>query len=195
MNTLDVHFKNSMTPQEFHRRLGESHDAELLDVRTPAEYTAVHVMGARLLPLDELNAVSYLNQRPRGEAPLYVLCESGTRSAKAVEKFRRAGFEGCVQIEGGMQAWLAAELPVERGESAVLPLMRQVQIVVGAVSALGAALALVVNVRFAIIPLITGCGLLFAGLTGLCGLALVLARMPWNRRTNCSSSAGCQLKQ
>jgi hypothetical protein len=63
----------------------------------------------------------------------------------------------------------------------VLPLMRQVQIVIGAVSGVGAALALAGDKRFALIPLVTGAGLLFAGLTGTCGLALLLAKMPWNR--------------
>ena len=59
--------------------------------------------------------------------------------------------------------------------------MRQVQIVVGFLSALGSLLALVVSTWFGLIPLLLGCGLLFAGLTGTCGMAILLARMPWNR--------------
>jgi rhodanese-related sulfurtransferase len=123
---------------------------------------------------------------------LYVLCQSGSRAAKAIEKFRQAGFAGCVQVEGGIEAWVEAGLPVERGAGKVLPLMRQVQIAVGILSIAGAALALGVNVWFAIIPLVTGCGLLFAGLTGTCGLALLLARMPWNRQGDCSSNCSCE---
>jgi hypothetical protein len=84
-----------------------------------------------------------------------------------------------------------AGLPVNRGESKVLPLMRQVQIAVGLVSAVGAALALGVDPRFAIVPLVMGCGLLFAGVTGFCGLALLLAKMPWNKTANCQSTSGC----
>jgi hypothetical protein len=72
--------------------------------------------------------------------------------------------------------------------------MRQVQITVGIVSVAGAALAMGVNVWFAIIPLVTGCGLLFAGLTGTCGLALLLVRMPWNRQANCASNSCCEMK-
>jgi len=166
---------------------------ELLDVRTPAEHAIVHVSGARLLPLDTLDAAAFLRNRGTCDVPLYVMCQSGTRSAKAVTKFQRAGFEDCVQVEGGIDAWVQTGLPVERGESKVLPLMRQVQITVGFLSAAGAALALGVNVRFAIIPLLTGCGLLFAGLTGTCGLALLLAKMPWNRQVNCSSNCGCEV--
>jgi hypothetical protein len=67
--------------------------------------------------------------------------------------------------------------------------MRQVQITVGAVSATGAVLALMVNPWFALVPLAAGCGLLFAGISGFCGLALVLAKMPWNRAAQCQSDS------
>jgi hypothetical protein len=60
---------------------------------------------------------------------------------------------------------------------------------VGVLSAGGAALALTVNPKFALIPLLTGGGLLFAGLTGTCALALLLAKMPWNRGESCGSCA------
>ena len=194
MNAAIVHPKTAITPRELYRRMTEGRPGDLLDVRTPAEHAAIHVAGTRLLPLDKLDAGAFLTNRGRSDIPLYVVCQSGSRSAKAIVKFQQAGFEGCVQVEGGIEAWAEAGLPVERGESKVLPLMRQVQIVVGLLSAAGAALALGVNVRFAIIPLIMGCGLLFAGLTGTCGMALFLARMPWNRQGNCSSSSCCETK-
>ncbi len=194
MNTPIVQSKTSITPRELHRLMTEGLPFELLDVRTPGEHAALHVAGARLLPLNQFDAAAFLMNRGSSDVPLYLVCQSGPRAAKAVEKLRQAGFEGCGQVEGGMEAWVAAGLPVERGEGKVLPLMRQVQIIVGILSATGAALALGVNVRFAIIPLITGCGLLFAGLTGFCGLALFLARMPWNRRVNGAANACCEAK-
>jgi hypothetical protein len=76
----------------------------------------------------------------------------------------------------------------------MLPLMRQVQITVGFVSAIGAVLALLISSWFAVIPLLAGCGLLFAGLTGFCGLALLLAKMPWNRAENCNAGSCCEIK-
>jgi hypothetical protein len=51
-------------------------------------------------------------------------------------------------------------------------------------------LALTVNHYFVLIPLVLGCGLLFAGLTGFCGLALLLAKMPWNK-TATGNPASC----
>ena len=170
-----------ITPSALHHRILTHEPSELLDVRTPPEHAAAHVPNVTLVPLDALNASEYLAKRKHPSAPLYVFCQAGGRAAKAIEKFQAVGFEGCVLVEGGTQAWMDAGLPVTRGASKVLPLMRQVQIVIGTVSGIGSALALAGDKRFAWIPLITGAGLLFAGLTGTCGLALLLAKMPWNR--------------
>ncbi|HUJ71938.1 MAG TPA: rhodanese-like domain-containing protein [Verrucomicrobiae bacterium] len=192
MNSAIVHCKPSIAPRELHQRMADGLPLELLDVRTPAEHAAVHIPGARLLPLDKLDAAAFLANRRKTDVPLCILCVSGVRAAKAREKFQRAGFAECVVVEGGIDAWIQAGLPVQRGESRVIPMIRQVQITVGVLSATGAALALGVNTWFAVIPLITGCGLLFAGLTGTCGLALILAKMPWNRQVTNSSNSCCE---
>ena len=182
----NVQNKNGIAPRELHQLLRSGAALELLDVRTPGEFSNAHVPGARLIPLDDLDAAAFLRQRAP-EKTIYILCQSGGRARKAIERFRCAGFEDCVLVEGGTQAWMDAGLPVNRGESKVLPLMRQVQIVVGAITTTGAALALTVNPWFVLIPLAMGCGLLFAGITGFCGLALVLTKMPWNRIGNRNS--------
>jgi len=187
--------QNTIAPPELHRLLAGGCAAKLLDVRTPGEFAAAHVPGARLVPLDDLEPAAFLKQCGPGVGPVYVLCQSGGRARKAAGKFRRAGFENCVVVEGGMQAWLNAGLPVNRGESRTMPLMRQVQLTVGFMSAVGAALALAINPWFAVIPLLTGCGLLFAGLTGFCGLAVLLAKMPWNRAANCNSGSCCEINK
>lgn len=153
---------------------------QLLDVRTPPEYVNAHVPGARLIPLDQLKVEAFLAEHEPG-TPIYVLCQAGGRANTAIEQFERAGCYDCVLVEGGTQAWIDAALPVHRGISKVLPLLRQVQIVVGALSATGAILALTVDRWFAVLPFFLGCGLFFAGITGACGMALLLARMPWNR--------------
>jgi rhodanese-related sulfurtransferase len=187
MIMTDVQPETSVTVRELNRRLAAGQAAELLDVRTPGEYAAGHVPGTKLIPLDELDPTAFCLERGAADKPLYILCQSGGRARKAIEKLERAGVQDCVLVEGGTQAWLDAGLPVNRSESRVLPLMRQVQITIGIISATGAALALAVNPWFAVLPLITGCGLLFAGITGYCGLALLLAKMPWNRSKTCGS--------
>lgn len=190
MNTLQA--KASIQPLELQRLLAAGDPAQLLDVRTPGEFAAAHVPGAKLIPLGDLDASAFQRQRGSEEIPVYVLCQSGGRARKAIEKLEQAGVHGCVLVEGGTQGWINAGLPTERAQGSALPLMRQVQTTVGLVSAVGAALALAVNPFFAIIPLVMGCGLLFAGLTGICGLALVLAKMPWNRAQSCR--ACCETK-
>ena len=173
----------SISPVALSALLGTGEPHELLDVRTPPEYANAHVPGATLIPLSDLKVDAFLTQhKPR--TPVYVLCQAGARAAKAIEQFERAGCDDCVLVEGGTQAWIDAGLPVHRGASNVLPIMRQVQIVVGSLSAIGAISALAVSPWFAILPLFLGCGLLFAGITGTCGMALMLAKMPWNRGQN-----------
>lgn len=162
---------------------------ELLDVRTTPEYASAHIPGARLIPLNELNVEMHLRQHMPG-APIYVVCQAGARAAKAVEQFEQAGCGDAILVEGGTQGWIDAGLPVHHGSLSVLPIMRQVQIVVGSLSLVGAILALTVNRWFAVVPLLLGCGLLFAGISGTCGMALLLARMPWNQgQSHCAHCA------
>lgn len=194
MNMTGTQPGASIQPRELNRLIAGGGALELIDVRTPGEYAAAHVPGATLVPLSQLDAAAFLKQRGAHDEPIYVLCHSGGRARKAIEKFQRAGFDKCVLVEGGTQAWMDAGLPATRGPSKVLPLMRQVQITIGFISAAGAALALAVNPWFAIIPLVTGGGLFFAGLTGFCGLALLLAKMPWNRATAGAPGSGCEVK-
>jgi rhodanese-related sulfurtransferase len=183
--------ESAIRPKELYQLFASGQPRDLLDVRTSPEYTTAHVAGAKLVPLDKLNAAAFLEERGACDKPLYVICEAGTRARSAIEKFRRAGYEGCVLVEGGIRAWMESGLPVNRGTGRVLPLMQQVQVTVGLISIIGAVLALAVNAWFAVIPLALGCGLLFAGLTGFCGLALVLAKMPWNRDAGSKPACAC----
>ena len=178
-NMIEINSK-SISAAELVACFEARNSLELLDVRTPPEYASAHVPGARLIPLNQLKVEAFLANHEPG-TPIYVLCQAGQRAGKAIEQFERAGCDDCVLVEGGTQAWIDAGLPVHRGIRKVLPLIRQVQIVVGAISAAGAILALTVNPWLAVVPLFIGCGLLFAGITGTCGMALLLARMPWNR--------------
>jgi rhodanese-related sulfurtransferase len=185
MNMNEIKSK-TISPAALSAIVGAGKTHELLDVRTSPEYAGAHVPGAKLIPFNELRVEAFLTKHKPG-SPIYVLCQAGARASKAIEQFERAGCDDCVLVEGGTQAWIDAGLPVHRGVSYVLPLMRQVQIVVGSLAAVGSILALTVNTWFAILPLFLGCGLLFAGITGRCGMALLLARMPWNReQSGCS---------
>jgi glyoxylase-like metal-dependent hydrolase (beta-lactamase superfamily II)/rhodanese-related sulfurtransferase len=91
--------------------------AHLVDVRTPAEFETVRIAGAVNLPLDRLDAVALLD-RIGADAPVYCVCQTGTRSQLAAATLRSAGFQRVVHVDGGTNAWAMAGLPVERGAPA-----------------------------------------------------------------------------
>src|SRR5438105_12151538 len=125
MNTLPV--KTSIQPLELQRLLAQGRPAQLVDVRTPGEFAAAHVPGAKLIPLEDLDPAAFRQELGVEGIPIYVLCQSGGRARKAIAKLEQAGVERCVLVEGGTEGWMDAGLPVTRGTSKVLPLMRQVQ--------------------------------------------------------------------
>lgn len=149
----------------------------LIDVRTSAEFEEVHVAFARNVPLDQLDPPA-LGLDP--SAPVYVVCQRGGRGEKACAKLAAAGFANVTNVEGGTLACVAAGLPVVRGRKAI-SLERQVRIAAGALVLLGVGLSFV-HPAFAGLSGFVGAGLVFAGVTDTCGMGLLLARMPWNRR-------------
>lgn len=183
----DVQADTSVTALELNRRIASGQPAELLDVRSPVEYAAAHVPGTRLIPLDQLEPESFVRQRAQSDAPLYVLCQSGGRARKAIEKFRRAGFNGCVLVEGGTQAWEEAGLPMNRGKVKVISLERQVRIAAGLLVLAGVFLGWFVHRGFFGLSAFVGAGLVFAGITNFCGMGLLLAKMPWNQLSTCAT--------
>ncbi len=171
----------SISPQELEslRRGGQT--VELLDVRTPVEFRELHVEYARNVPLDRFDPAAILRERSgSADAPLYVICRSGSRGRQACEKLVAAGFAQAVNVEGGTLACESAGLPVVRGKKAV-SLERQVRIAAGALVLTGAVLGYIVHPYWIGLSAFVGAGLMFAGITDTCGMAMMLARMPWNR--------------
>lgn len=161
----------------------------VIDVRTPGEFASVHAAGARLEPLHDLDAGNFASTHSPQDAPVYILCKSGVRATQAAEKLLAAGVAQPIVVEGGTDAWVAAGLPVERKGRNVIPLDRQMRATAGALIFLGALLALTVHPLFSWIPLLMGCGLFVSGITGICPMTSVIARMPWNQdsgQTCCS---------
>jgi rhodanese-related sulfurtransferase len=163
--------------------LCERGDVELIDVRTPAEFGEVHVVGAKNVPLDRLDPNQLGGDKQR---PVYVICRSGSRGQKGCEKLTTAGFTNVTNVDGGTLACEQAGLPLVRGRK-VMSLERQVRIAAGGLALVGAVLALTVHPWFAGVPTFIGAGLVFAGVTDTCGMGMMLAKMPWNRRGTCAS--------
>jgi len=152
----------------------------LVDVRTPAEFREVHAEGAQLVPFDILDRRAVEAARGAQGGPVYLLCASSIRATKAAEKLRNAGLADVLVVAGGTNAWAAAGLPVIRGRKTI-SLERQVRIGAGSFVLLGAILGWRVHPAFYLLSAFVGAGLIFAGVTDICGLAIVLARAPWNR--------------
>ncbi len=152
----------------------------LIDVRTPVEHREMHIAGSRLMPLDKLDPAA-VRAAAAGNDSCVLICRSGKRAEQAFQKLKAAGLGDLAILEGGVTDWESAGLPLERSAGKHLPLMRQVQLIIGVLALTGSLLALTVDKNFAIIPAILGAGLTMAGSTGWCGLAILLSKMPWNK--------------
>ncbi|UVE19097.1 rhodanese-like domain-containing protein [Pseudomonas sp. LS44] len=155
----------------------------LIDVRSPAEFRAQHVTDARNVPLDQLNPAQLAAQL-KGEGlqrgdELYLLCQKGQRARQAAERLQHV-LPGVQVIDGGTDACLACGLPGNSAGSGVISLQRQVQIGAGSLVLLGVILGTWLHPGWYGLAAFVGAGLTFAGLSNTCGMALLLARMPWN---------------
>jgi rhodanese-related sulfurtransferase len=149
-----------------------------INVCTPDEYSAKHIEGVKSLPLDELESRA---AELKDKKTIYIHCRSGNRSKRAIETLERLGMQAeLVNVEGGIMAWEAAGLKTA-STSSVLPMTQQVFIAAGSLILIGVVLTLWRGIPFLVIPAFIGGGLLFAGVTGWCGMAVVLSKMPWNK--------------
>ena len=175
-----------LTPAQLAQALVEDPGARLLDVRTPAEYETAHIPGSYNVPLDALG--EHTREVRSVPDPVILICQSGQRARVAEEALRQSGMANLHVLDGGVNGWIAAGQPVIRGAQR-LSLERQVRIVAGALAAVGGVLALLVSPWFALVPALVGSGLVFAGITNTCGMALVLVRLPYNRPAGCDVRA------
>jgi rhodanese-related sulfurtransferase len=169
----------TISPVELQKTLTAQPSSPVIDVRTPVEFAEIHVPQAQNIPLDELKPGSL---QLRKDETVYLLCRSGQRATKAAGIFSREGFSQPVIVEGGTLAWIEANLPVTRSPVKVISLERQVRIAAGAIVFTGVMLARFVDSRFIWLSGFVGAGLVFAGVTDFCGMGLLLAKMPWNKR-------------
>lgn len=166
-------------------------EAVLIDVREDFEHAEERIENAQHLPLGQLDPEAIRQRFP--DARIAFHCRSGGRSAKAAEKFR-AGDEPVYHLAGGIEAWKHAGKPtIKPAKAPKLPVMRQVQLTAGFLVALGVALGVTVTPWFLVLSAFVGCGLMFAGATGWCGMAMILAKMPWNRSSKPAGASCCSV--
>jgi rhodanese-related sulfurtransferase len=158
--------------------LKRSAGLKILDVRSPAEFEAVHIPGSYNLPLDQ---VSEHRAELRGlEAPMVLVCRSGARARQTELLLSEIGLWQLSVLDGGLQAWERAGLELVHGRPH-WGLERQVRAVAGTLVLLGTLSSLLVWPPLIFLAVFVGGGLLFAGLTDTCLMGMLLLRLPYNR--------------
>ena len=154
--------------------------AALIDIRESDEHARERIPGARHHALSRINAGNPV--RP-GDDVLIFHCRSGARTKGNAARLASAASQTCETfiLEGGLDAWKKAGLPVALDPTQPIDIMRQVQIGAGSLVLIGVLLGALVSPGFYAVSGFVGAGLLFAGVTGFCGMARILGAMPWNR--------------
>lgn len=160
----------------------EQGEALLIDVREPAEHATEHTSGARLLPLSTFDPTRV--PREPGQK-VVVHCVMGMRSGQAGQKLLDAGFVTIYNFRGGVQAWKDAGYMTAGAQHRRphVSLQRQVQMVAGGLTLLGTVLGVVASPWWLLLSAAMGTGLLYAGMSGTCGMATLLAHWPYNQRS------------
>lgn len=168
----------NLTPDQL-KQLLDSNQCVLVDVREDAERNEERIPGSIAMPLSRFDAQALRREHP--DARLVFHCKAGGRSTKACAQIAEQLPAPAEHLAGGIDAWKAAGLQTVKPEGAPrIPIMRQVLLAAGSLVALGTLLSLV-SPWFLIIPGFVGAGLMVAGATGWCGMAMLLGKMPWNR--------------
>jgi len=150
----------------------------LIDIRETDEYAREHISGAVSLPLSRVEQADVKLEAGR---TVVFHCKSGMRTEANCAKLAARVDGDALILEGGLDAWKKADLPVKDNAKAPLPMNRQVQITAGTLVLAGALIGTFLHPAGYVLSSFIGAGLIFAGVSGWCGMANVLAAMPWNR--------------
>lgn len=170
----------TITPQQAHEWLS-SGEAILIDVREPEEFKAEHIACAASLPLARVCDLWEHMHIPAGRKLIFQ-CLRGKRGEQACAIVPKVSSAYAVyNLEGGIDGWKKAGLPVVVSSGTKLSLFRQVQIIVGLLVLISVLLGFSGHIWGFAVAGFFGAALAFAGITGWCGLAMILSRMPWNK--------------
>lgn len=166
----------TVSPSELNQWI-QSDDAVLIDVREPGEHHTARIPNSRLHPLGKITA----SDIPNTDKKVVIYCQKGLRGENACKKVAKDTHADIYNLTGGLSQWSAQGLATESSGKNILPLDRQVQLTIGTTVLTSSVLAYTVNLNFIWLSAFFGAGLIVAGATGFCGLARVIAKMPWNR--------------
>lgn len=145
----------------------------IIDVRSEDEFSRGHIPGSQNIPLEIL--ASKIHEIKTKEGSIYLSCQSGRRAEMARQQLEHKGITNILCIEGGYNGWKQSGLPTNADKRGI-SIMRQVQIIVGLMVLIGCAY----QPLWFLTPL-AGMGMLIAGLSNTCLMAIALGKMPWNK--------------
>lgn len=166
------------------KALLDSGAAVLIDIRESDEFAREHVPGARHVPLSTFDAADFQNESVK---TAIFHCASGARTAEAAPRILGTAFSEVWQLDRGLAGWKKAGLRTVVNRHMPISIQRQVQITAGLMILLGVVLGFTVSPWFFALSGFVGAGLTFAGISGTCAMASLLAVMPWNRVGNRNS--------
>lgn len=166
----------TISPQEAASLIARG--AVLVDIREADEYARERIAGARHLPLSRVEAGAL----PKDAAAVIFHCRSGARTRANARQLAGGAACSTYLLEGGLEGWKRAGLPIVTDRRQPIEIMRQVQIAAGSLVVAGVGLGMTVAPGFHLLSAFIGAGLMFAGITGSCAMARALSFMPWNRR-------------
>jgi rhodanese-related sulfurtransferase len=164
----------TISPTDAKRLIAQG--ATLIDIRDRDEHARERIQGARNAPLNALTKFDGVT------APIIFHCRAGKRTAGNAGRLKESAPCEAYLLAGGIDAWKQAGLPVIADRSQPIEIGRQVMIAAGSLVLLGVVLGVFVRPEFYALSGLVGAGLVFAGLSGWCGLGKLLGLMPWNHR-------------
>jgi rhodanese-related sulfurtransferase len=170
----------TITPAETRRRVADG-SAILIDIREPMEHAREAIPGAHLQSLSVFDPPALAALSGPNAPALIFHCQGGKRTSDNADRLRACGVPEAYIMEGGLAGWKAAGFPTSIDRSKPIELQRQVQITAGLLILAGLLLSWLVSPLFLGLSGFVGAGLVFAGVSGWCGMARVLGVMPWNR--------------
>jgi glyoxylase-like metal-dependent hydrolase (beta-lactamase superfamily II) len=176
-----------ISPKDAQELLAKDARYKLIDVRSPLEFTEVHIKGAANIPMDMV--ASKLDELGKTAEACIVLCRTGTRSAMAADMLLQSGIKDVKVLDGGMTHWQKERFPVEKGVGGI-SIERQVRIGAGTLILTGIVLAALVHPAFIGISVFVSCGLIYAGLTDNCMMGMLLMKLPYNKKLYKTKSGG-----
>lgn len=169
--------QNIIDARSLQAKLAAGEPIQVIDVRSSSEYQQGHIPQAINIPMEMVES-----RLPDLSAhhPVVLVCHSGRRAC-LTEEWLNAHHDEVIILEGGTQAWAESNLPIVGAMPTAWSLERQVRLAAGVLVLIGTLMSVLIQPNWIYLAMFVGAGLAFAGLTNTCGMAMVLAKAPWNR--------------